>query len=248
MASLNASITSTGLISSGDASGNLDLQSNGTTGLSIQSGGKVVLANTALSTANAGTLEYDGKVPYFTPLGTQRGVIPGMQYYALNSTVVGSNATGNQSIFNVGVTLSSSTIYNFEIYFVLIKTAGSTSHFVNFGFGGTATNNWINYNLISSFQTGTFGTLNSYGLNSAYGGVVNNTTAMTPMTGSATSVSIILTPTVKGIISVNSGGTFIPQYSLSAAPGGAYTTQIGSYVLIYPIGASGSNTSIGTWA
>jgi hypothetical protein len=241
-------------VQTADASGILQLQSNGTTGLTVGSGGLLTAANgmvfssMTLGTATAGEFEYDGRVPYFTPLGTQRGVIPGMQYYALNSTVVGSNATGNQSIFNVGVTLSSSTIYNFEIYFVLIKTAGSTSHFLNFGFGGTTTNNWINYNLISSFQSGTFGTFNSYGVNSAYGGVVNNTTAMTPMTSSATSVSIILTPTVKGIISVNSGGTFIPQYSLSAAPGGAYTTQIGSYVLIYPIGASGSNTSIGTWA
>lgn len=47
---------------------------------------------------------------------------------------------------------------------------------------------------------------------------------------------------------INAGGTFIPQYQLSAAPGGAYTTAIGSYFLIYPIGAAGNNTNIGTWA
>jgi len=35
---------------------------------------------------------------------------------------------------------------------------------------------------------------------------------------------------------------------LSAAPGGAYTTAIGSYFLIYPISASGANVSVGTWA
>ena len=49
-------------------------------------------------------------------------------------------------------------------------------------------------------------------------------------------------------LSVNAGGTFIPQYSLSAAPGGAYTSQPGSYFLIYPVGASGANVSVGTWA
>lgn len=245
---INASVTSTGLIHSADATGNLDLQGNGTTGLTVNSSGKVVIANTALSTASAGTLEYDGGELYFTPLGTQRGIIPGMQYYVLNSGLAGANATGNQSIFNVGVTLSSSTIYNFEIYFVLIKTAGTTSHSLNFGFGGTATTNWINYNLIASFMGGTFGTFNAYGTNSAYGGIVNNTTAMTAMTTATTVQNVIVTPTVKGTISVNAGGTFIPQYSLSAAPGGAYTTQAGSYVLIYPVGASGGNISIGTWA
>ena len=46
----------------------------------------------------------------------------------------------------------------------------------------------------------------------------------------------------------DAGGTFIPQYQLSAAPGGAYTTQIGSYFKLSPLGVSGSNTSIGTWA
>ena len=53
---------------------------------------------------------------------------------------------------------------------------------------------------------------------------------------------------ISGVISVNAGGTFIPQYTLSAAPGGAYTTAANSYFLIYPIGASGANTSVGTWA
>ena len=42
--------------------------------------------------------------------------------------------------------------------------------------------------------------------------------------------------------------SFIPQYTVSAAPGGAYTTQIGSYIKLSPISVSGANTSIGTWA
>ena len=53
---------------------------------------------------------------------------------------------------------------------------------------------------------------------------------------------------IRGTVSVNAGGTFIPQYTLSAAPGGAYSTQPGSYFKISPLGASGSNTSIGTWS
>ena len=53
---------------------------------------------------------------------------------------------------------------------------------------------------------------------------------------------------VRGTVSINAGGTFIPQYTLSAAPGGAYTTIAGSYVCFYPIGSSGANISVGTWA
>jgi hypothetical protein len=53
---------------------------------------------------------------------------------------------------------------------------------------------------------------------------------------------------IKGTVSINAGGTFIPQYTLSAAPGGAYSTQPGGYVKISAIGAAGANTSIGNWA
>ena len=42
-------------------------------------------------------------------------------------------------------------------------------------------------------------------------------------------------------------GTFTPQYTLSAAPGGAYSTMANSYFLIYPIGSAGL-INVGTWA
>ena len=53
---------------------------------------------------------------------------------------------------------------------------------------------------------------------------------------------------LKGTMSIGTGGTIIPQYALSAAPGGAYTTQIGSYFKAWPIGASGTNINVGSWA
>ena len=243
---INASITSTGLINSGDATGNLSLQSDGITGLSINNGGKVVLANTALSTASAGTLEYDGGELYFTPISTERGLISNMQYYRLNSPVVGTNGTGAQTVFGVGVTLSSNTIYQFQAVINLIKTAGTTSHSVSTRFGGTATLNNIVYNVAGADGNGTWGTSGSGG---AYRGVAFNAATAVAVTGTgliAATQGVWLTMT--GTVSVNVGGTFIPQYSLSAAPGGAYSTQIGSHFLIYPVGAAGSNTSIGTWA
>jgi hypothetical protein len=206
---------------------------------------KLVLTSQTLSTASAGTLEYDGRVPYFTPQGLQRGVVPGMQYYRLNSALVGANATGAQSVLGVGVTLSANTVYAFEAVYLAVKSAGTTAHSVGFGFGGTVTLNNISYLEFGNNSAGagavvsTSSTLSNGWVNSA-----SNTTLI-PSTSTA---AVNWFVNIRGTVSINAGGTFIPQYSLSAAPGGAYTTQIGSYFFIYPISASGSNTSVGTWA
>lgn len=243
--SINASVTSTGLVTSADASGILQLQSDGVTGLSVETGGKVKLANTALSTASAGTLEYDGGELYFTPLGTQRGLVPGMQYFRLNGALAGANVNTAQNILGVGVTLSSSTVYAFEAFYLIVKTAGATSHTIGLGFGGTATVNNLSYSGISNW---TATTSNPLGARASpwtfYSDTLANTTASSALAAATTYYHIWFS----GTISVNAGGTFIPQYTLSAAPGGAYTTQIGSYFLIYPLGAAGSNINIGTWA
>lgn len=244
---LNASSFNNGLIQSADATGVLQLQSNGTTGLSIGTGGKVSLPNTALTTASAGTLEYDGRVPYFTPLGTQRGVIPGMQYFRLENAVLGSNATGAQSIFGLGCTLSSSTVYAFELFYCITKSAGTTAHTVSSLFGGTATINNISYSCLMS-QSGTTGSVTGIpATTTSFGMFIQQTSSATISASIATAAQAVF-PLIRGVVSVNAGGTFIPQYSLSAAPGGAYTTQLGSYMLIYPIASSGGNVSVGTWA
>ena len=197
---LNASSSSNGLIASGDASGNLALQGNGTTGLTIDLNGKINVPNIALGTAVAGMMEYDGKVPYFTPSGTQRGVMPGMQYYGVNVGVVGANATGAQSLFGVGVTLSASTNYAFETIWQLNKTAGTTSHTIAIGFGGTATLNNIYY-------------LYNRGSNSTGSGVYSDTYAGTYQTSASAFVTTgaITTATyqtyiwMRGTVSVNAG-------------------------------------------
>jgi hypothetical protein len=242
---INASITSTGLIHSADATGNLELQGNGTTGLTVNNSGKVVIANTTLSTASAGTLEYDGGELYFTPLGTQRGLVPGMQYYRLNGSLAGSNVNTAQSVLGVGVTLSANTVYYFDGVYALSKTSGTTSHTTGIGFGGTATVNNIAY----WAQAGTINTTSFVDLSNGqsfqyYIQTVSNTV----LNGAQAAATTIRQYRVFGTVSVNAGGTFIPQYTLSAAPGGAYTTAAGSYFMIYPIGSSGSNTNIGTWA
>lgn len=195
------------------------------------------------SPAVAGTTEYDGKVFYKTPQGTQRGVVPGAQFFRLDSGLAGANVNTAQSVFGVGVTLSSSTVYAFEALYVFTKTAGTTSHTLGLGYGGTATLNNINHGGPTSYNNSA---LSTYATGAAY--FISNSATSSAASASITSATISYAIAVRGTVSVNAGGTFIPQYTLSAAPGGAYTTVAGSYFLIYPIGASGANINVGTWA
>ena len=201
-------------------------------------------SNTLSSPAAAGQIEYTSPIFAGTPIGTQRGIVPTQQYYRLDSAYAGSNATGAQSLLGVGVTLSSSTVYEFEINVMLSKTAGATSHTLGMLFGGTATLFNIAYianayaSTSSSSQTSYLPSISGYA-------ITNSITGFMPAIASANLFTFFQ---MKGTVSINAGGTFIPQYSLSAAPGGAYSTLAGSYIRIAPIGASGANTNVGTWA
>jgi hypothetical protein len=200
-------------------------------------------AGTNLNTASIGAIEFDGKLPYFTPQGTQRGVIPAAQYYRLNTANAGGNITGAQSVFGVGVTLSASTVYAFEGFYMLLKTAGTTGHTVSYGFGGTATVNNAAFGGLSFTSVSSSAPLNT----NVFSGFTQSL-ASTAYTTSLASAAIYTTIRFWGTVSVNASGTFTPQYTLSAQPGGAYTVQIGSYINIYPVGASGANISVGAWA
>jgi hypothetical protein len=46
---------------------------------------------------------------------------------------------------------------------------------------------------------------------------------------------------------INAGGTVIPQFQFSAAPGGAPTIKAGTFFRCYPIGAN-TVAAAGPWA
>jgi len=167
----------------------------------------------------------------------------GAQLYRLNSDLAGANSTANQSILGVGVTLAASTVYQFEYFYALSKTAGTTSHTLSLLFGGTATVNNIIYNIIR-ISSGT--SLIDFSNNALQYTI--QTASSTAITGAIVTTTRYEQAIIKGTVSINAGGTFIPQYTLSAAPGGAYSTLAGSYFSITPLSASGANTSIGSWA
>ena len=233
------------LVDTVESSGNLAITGNVTVS-GNDTANTYNLTTQVLGTATAGRMEYDGRVPYFTPLGTQRGVVPGMQYYRLENDFVGANQTTAQSWFNgtanLAVTLSSSTVYAFEALYYHYKGSSSTSNNIRSQFGGTATINNILYQV---FIIGTSGTPPVFDT-TPYGAMATST-GVTQIT-SAQTTAMYRAFRMSGTVSVNAGGTFIPQYSFSTAPGAGFTTGAGSYFLIYPIGVSGSNTSVGTWA
>lgn len=168
----------------------------------------------------------------------------GSLFYRLESaSLAGSNVTTAQSVFGVGVTLAASTVYAFEALYVLSKTAGGTSHSLGLGFGGTATINNIVHGgpvlsraaAMPTYDTSTY----SY---------ASNTASNTQVNFAIQSTAVTILANVRGTVSISAGGTFIPQYTLSAAPGGAYSTLIGSFIRFIPIGAAGTNLSQGTWS
>lgn len=255
---INAS-NSAGIQITADTSGVIQFQSNGANTVQIAANGTLLplagtttappldfVAGTNLTTPIAGAMEYDGTTFFGTPIGTQRGIISASQYFRLNSGLAGANVNTAQNILGVGVTLSSNTVYEFIGAYIMTKTAGSTSHTVGLGYGGTATANNFLVMGIAFSQAGvsTVTHLSDLLVAISSSSLANQTISPTPIANVASYVYA----TVRGTISVNAGGTFIPQYTLSAAPGGAYTTAAGSYFMIRPVGAAGANVSVGTWA
>ncbi len=219
----NGSVSgSAGLKSTADGSGILQLQTG----------------------ANTNALQIDAsQYPSATVNGLGKGLIPAQQFYRLDSALAGANVNTAQSILGVGVTLVGSTVYQFEAVYPISKTAGAVSHTIGLGFGGTATINNIAYELVGLFKSTGFTGITPPDV-TAYIQTASNTV----VTASTTGLSVQFIGLIKGTVSVNAGGTFIPQYTLSAAPGAAYTTAAGAYFKISPLGASGANTSIGSWA
>ena len=208
----------------------------------------VLTSDTLSSPAAAGQIEYTSPIFAATPIGTQRGIVPTQQYYRLNADLAGANVTTAQSIFGVGVTLSASTVYAFEAVIALSKTAGTTSHSVSVGFGGTATINNIGYSAVSNRSDTSLTDVSATVGTVAHNIYIQTASATAITTTGITSAIEAVIVNLYGTVSINAGGTFIPQYTLSAAPGGAYSTAAGSYIRINPLSASGAATNVGTWS
>ena len=188
----------------------------------------------------AGSFEYNGKIFTSTPVTSKRGLSPSTMLRYNNSTTSISNATGLQNWLGaVNVNVAATTAYKFKGYFRMSRTAGTTSHTVNLGFGGTATLTAINYQVIST--TGAGNILITPQMTFL---ATASSTAVTAASTSSTENNYI---EIQGVVEINGAGTFIPQLAFSAAPGGAGTIAAGAYFEITPIGVNAAAINVGDW-
>ena len=241
----------TGLTPNTATTGNVTLGgtlavANGGTGVTTSTGSGSVVLGTSPTIATPTITSLYGqnsnlvKTPY-----SDTGLIPAELIYRLNSTNAGTATTNAQPFLGVGVTLTSSTIYQFEAVFAISKSASTTAHNINLVFGGTATLNNIEYAVIK--QAGAATSFTDIANSGAF--IIYSQTASSTLIASNTGgiANYFQTIVIKGTVSINASGTFIPQYQTSVAVG-PYTTAIGSYFKLSPLGASGSNINIGGWA
>ena len=158
----------------------------------------------------------------------------------LDATQTGTNGTAAQNWFptNGAPNVQAGVVYEFDGLLNMTRAAGTTSHTTSLLFGGTATLTYILWR--SHCNTGD--TLANAAQNHAAGRSASAVVVKAASTSTTEEVSL----RVEGSVKINAAGTFIPQFSYSAAPGGAPTIQIGSFFNLVRKGV-GFNTK-GTWS
>lgn len=203
-------------------------------------------AGTNLTTAAVGAVEFDGKCFYDTAVASARQVRVDEQYCVLTSDYTATDSAAAQKVFNSStngaITLAAGTKYAFEEEIYLTNT-GTTSHTWAILFAGAATLTRIFY--AAEAYTAASNALTA--LLSIFGVAA---TAVV-VTGAQTSATENVRIKVRGVIDVNAGGTFIPQFQASAQPGlsgtPGVTIKTGSYFRCWPLGAA-ATAAVGNWS
>lgn len=190
------------------------------------------------ATINPGAaLEYVEGVGWFPVTGV--AALPTM-LKALAADENGQNVATAQPWFptNGAVSVAASTTYFIRGCLLLTRAAGSTSHTTGIGFGGTAT--LTNIVWWAQCGEGDVATLADSDM------IVSQSAANLQVKAASTATTEVIKVTLDGILRVNAAGTFIPQFTYSAAPGGAPVVETNTWFRLDSIGA-GSFASIGTW-
>jgi hypothetical protein len=214
--------------------------SNSNTAITVAAGASVFASYPAERSIN---LDGGGNIPQTTTTGLGTTVLPGEMLYRLNADYTASLTTSAQSALGVGVTVVGSTVYQFEATYAITKNTTGLGTLSTL-FGGTATINNIGYTVMRYYDTAAITTINTPPASYNY---VSVATAYTSM-GNSVSANTYHILQLRGTVSINAGGTFIPQIQTSTATSGTLTVKAGSFFKLSPLGASGANTSIGTWA
>jgi hypothetical protein len=189
-------------------------------------------AGALLTTPVAGATEFDGVVPYFTPVSNSRGILPATYYSVIATDFALANASGGQGAFppaQNSVGLAGNTLYRFtgQLYIATGLTTHTTS--LTWAASGGFTATYWNWSALTwSAAANGIATAQSTVLFSSNGGVLNATSAL-----ATTMIQ------VDGLVAVNAGGTIDPTLNFSAAPGAPCTMKQGSYLAFTPIGVGG---------
>lgn len=175
----------------------------------------------------------------FPSIATTATIVNLGGYFTSNvGDFTGSSTTAAQPIFqaaNDTLTADANTTYLFDLF--LSVTNGTTTATKALIFAGTATYSKIRYHAIGQ-------------------NVAANTTGTTQSTAHvdrATSTVVLATATTawwiraQGIMRISTGGTIIPQFAYSAAPGTTVLIKSDSYFTLIPVG-SDTVASVGPWA
>jgi len=210
----------------------------------------VLTTGTNLTTATAGSLEFDGTDLYFTGTPASRQVIHTEQRILLTADhdLVDATIASATPVFVAtgaatgAVALAATTTYGFEGVYRVTNT-GTTSHTWSTLFGGTVGVTALTYLASATTSTG-------QALTAVSQIPVSVATAIV-VTGASTSATENLTVMVRGNIITSTAGTLIPQILASARPGQTgtpgVTAKAGSFFRIWPVGAAASIV-VGTWS
>lgn len=163
-------------------------------------------------------------------------------FQVLSGDRTGLDTDAAQEIFasaTDALTVESGVCYEFELRLRLIRSAGTNSHQTGLLFGGTCTITSMDYAGFSSTASGgaPAAPLAFWGITQTYNQVVGTSTAADE--------NIVIS--ARGVIRVPTGGTLIPQFKYTAAPGGAPTIKRGTLFRLRAIGVN-TVTSVGPWA
>lgn len=212
------------------------------TGIGVSgSTGAVTITNTGVTSIVAGTnVTISGSTGAVTINSTAySGYGNNTLYYALNATLTIGNTTANTmyNLFGVGATVLANTRYEVELE---IAVNGPTASRSLFGFDGVATPTRISFWADNTTSSN------------------NNPTVVysTKTSGFATGVNIcganvqstVYSHRIKGIVDIGAtGGTFTALIGF-IVNGTGVTVNPQSWMRLTPLGATGANTVIGTWA
>lgn len=193
----------------------------------------LLTAGTLQTTATAGAIENDGKAFYATNVASSRQVVVTEQFVNLAADRTGSDVSTAQALFDTGndvISLAAATTYDFEMLLWITRAAGAVSHTTGILFPASSAFTAISYLAQVTNPTGN--------VLAATQQIMGNASTETVITAANTSATENVLVWVRGTIRTNAASTLTPQFKYSAAPGGAPTVKLGSYIRLWPKGAN----------